>query len=288
MDAELSHYADLIAGDANLRGVASLAELHARLATLSAALTEADAADSVFQQLTFPTEVGSGHPSPVFEPNRFKKDMSTDGIKIGQHYRYAVKSAEHVVQALEYACETEPSLILPADEASGTGALFHGGYRCVGNLGFMRRHGVRRVVNTALRLESFFVKFPQMIAAAEAEGIAFLNLGWVDSEEQTIEADVLTEACRCVHAARTAGAGVLVHCAQGKSRSATVTTAYVASLYNLPVASALARVQEGRRMAEPNPSFLRQLLKLEQAGLFARLHAEWRAEAGLGLSEGDT
>ena len=122
MDAELSHYADLIAGDANLRGVASLAELHARLATLSAALTEADAADSVFQQLTFPTEVGSGHPSPVFEPNRFKKDMSTDGIKIGQHYRYAVKSAEHVVQALEYACETEPSLILPADEASGTGA----------------------------------------------------------------------------------------------------------------------------------------------------------------------
>jgi predicted protein tyrosine phosphatase len=202
--------------------------------------------------------------------------MSTDGVKIGQHYRYAIKDREHVIQALEFACETEPSLILPADEVSGTGALFHGGYRCVGNLTFLRKHSVSRVVNTALNLGSFFVKFPRSVAAAEQEGIKFLNLGWTDSEEQKIEADALAEACRFVHAARSEGKGVLVHCAQGKSRSATVTTAYVAALLALPVAAALARVQEGRRMAEPNPSFARQLLALEQTGLFARLHQEWQ------------
>ena len=53
------------------------------------------------------------------------------------------------MQALEYACETVPSLILAASaadgggegggtEGGGTGALFHGGYRCVGNA---RREG---------------------------------------------------------------------------------------------------------------------------------------------------
>lgn len=276
MMAELAHYSELIAADPNLRDVTTMADLHARMAALSATLTEADADDSVFKQLTFPLEAGKGHPSPVFEPNRFKRDMSTDGIKIGNHYRYAIKDREHVIQALEYACEAEPSQILPADEASGTGALFHGGYRCVGNLSFLCRHGVKYIVNTALNLGSFFVKFPQSVAAAEQEGITFLNLGWTDCEEQKIEADVLAEACRFVHAARREGKGVLVHCAQGKSRSAAVTTAYMAALHALPVAAALARVQEGRRMAEPNPSFARQLLALEQAGLFARLHEEWQ------------
>ena len=54
-------------------------------------LSASDPASSVFKQLTFPTVAGEGHPSPVFVPNRFKKDLSTDGVRIGQHYRYAVK-----------------------------------------------------------------------------------------------------------------------------------------------------------------------------------------------------
>ena len=51
-------------------------------------LSASDPASSVFKQLTFPTAAGEGHPSPVFVPNRFKKDLSTDGVRIGQHYRY--------------------------------------------------------------------------------------------------------------------------------------------------------------------------------------------------------
>ena len=64
---------------------------HHRLSSLSADLSASDPASSVFKQLTFPTVAGEGHPSPVFVPNRFKKDLSTDGVRIGQHYRYAVK-----------------------------------------------------------------------------------------------------------------------------------------------------------------------------------------------------
>ena len=73
----------------------------------------------------------------------------------------------------------------------------------------------------------------------------FLHLGWVDSEEQEVEEQALLGACRFIHEARRAGDGVLVHCAQGKSRSATVVTAYVAALHALPVTEALARVQAG-------------------------------------------
>ena len=119
--ARLAHYAEHIADDPNLRDVTTLDELHARLSSLSAALSASDPSSSVFKQLTFPTAAGEGHPSPVFVPNRFKKDMSTDGVRIGQHYRYAVKAEEHVVQALEYACDTVPSLILAADGGGGGG-----------------------------------------------------------------------------------------------------------------------------------------------------------------------
>ena len=257
--AQLEHYAEHIADDPNLRDVTTLDELHARLSSLSAALSASDPSSSVFKQLTFPTAAGEGHPSPVFVPNRFKKDMSTDGVRIGQHYRYAVKAEEHVVQALEYACDTVPSLILAADGGGsgggdggsggggggGYGALFHGGYRCVGNARFLASHRVRRVVNTALDLGAFFVKYPQSVAAAEQQGVRFLHLGWVDSEEQEVEEQALLGACRFIHEARRAGDGVLVHCAQGKSRSATVVTAYVAALHALPVTEALARVQAG-------------------------------------------
>ena len=273
--AQLAHYAEHIADDPNLRDVTTLDELHARLSSLSAALSASDPCSSVIKQLTFPKAAGEGHPSPVFVPNRFKKDMSTDGVRIGQHYRYAVKAEEHVVQALEYACDTVPSLILAADGGGGGGgdggssgggggggsggggggsggdggggygALFHGGYRCVGNARFLASHRVRRVVNTALDLGAFFVKYPQSVAAAEQEGVRFLHLGWVDSEEQEVEEQALLGACRFIHEARRAGDGVLVHCAQGKSRSATVVTAYVAALHALPVTEALARVQAG-------------------------------------------
>ena len=95
-----------------------------------------------------------------------------------------------------------------------------------------------------------------------------------------------------------------MHCAQGRSRSAVVSVAYAAVLLSAAaaddglggekkagagaaaaaaaaadrgqrqhstVAGALEQVQLGRRMAEPNPSFLEQLRAHEAAGLFVRL-----------------
>jgi len=71
--------------DPNLAGVATVAELRARLRQLSDACAAADAADhgSAFRQLTF----DGLHPNPCFEPNRFKADVGCDGRKITTYYR---------------------------------------------------------------------------------------------------------------------------------------------------------------------------------------------------------
>lgn len=56
---------------------------------------------------------------------------------------------------------------------------------------------------------------------------------------------------------------VLVHCMEGKSRSATIVIAYLMEKYKLTVSQALHMVQIHRPIVQPNPYFMRQLLQLE-------------------------
>ena len=182
MDAEaeaFAYYAEAVAADPALGGVASLPELHERLAALSAPLAAADEdGGSVFAQLTFPASAADGaHPNPVFAPHPFKRDVGTDGQKIQRYYRYAVKDAEHVAAALEYACDKQPSLILePAHPAEG--ALYHGGYKCVSSLRWLQQQepAVRLIVNTAGNIGAVFPSFNKWRAAAADAGIEVLEL----------------------------------------------------------------------------------------------------------------
>ena len=171
--ATFADYAEEVAGDPNLSGVSSLAELHERLTALSTELAAADSEGSAFRQLTFPTGT-EANPNPVFRPNPFRKSMSRDGVRLAAHYRYAVKSEGDVVAALEESCANEPSVVLPAaaaaaaDEAGASrGGLFQGGFRCVGNLPYLQEHNITAVVNTAKDLGSFFRKFDGMVARAK-------------------------------------------------------------------------------------------------------------------------
>ena len=52
---------------------------------------------------------------------------------------------------------------------------------------------------------------------------------------------------------------VLVHCYHGKSRSATITTAYLMHKYKLGVEAALELVKSKRKCVNPNPGFMAQL-----------------------------
>ncbi|KAH6883057.1 protein-tyrosine phosphatase-like protein [Alternaria rosae] len=53
--------------------------------------------------------------------------------------------------------------------------------------------------------------------------------------------------------------GVFIHCAMGKSRSATLICAYLIWKYNLTPAAALDQLCEGRPVCDPNPGFKEQL-----------------------------
>lgn len=71
---------------------------------------------------------------------------------------------------------------------------------------------------------------------------------------QSIAEDELLEALQFIHGQRTQGQNVLVHCAQGKSRSSTIVLAYLMALdAQLSPAAALAQVQEKRSVCTPHP-----------------------------------
>ncbi|KAF4314544.1 putative dual specificity phosphatase protein [Botryosphaeria dothidea] len=55
------------------------------------------------------------------------------------------------------------------------------------------------------------------------------------------------------------GGGVLVHCAMGKSRSATVVIAYLMHKYHISPAEGLEQLRLARPLCEPNEGFMKQL-----------------------------
>ncbi|RPA79262.1 dual specificity protein phosphatase 12 [Ascobolus immersus RN42] len=67
------------------------------------------------------------------------------------------------------------------------------------------------------------------------------------------------------HALESRGS-VLVHCAAGKSRSATVVAAYLMATYKIDVAEALERIRKVRPFCEPNEGFMGQLELYHEMG----------------------
>ena len=136
-------------------------------------------------------------------------------------------------------------------------------------------------------MESFFVAWAKQLPKVEGKGVKFLRLGWADNGSQPLwkdqKWDQLVEAVDFIHSARQAGANVVVHCAQGKSRSATVVVAYLmaANPEPLQVGAALTMIRQRRPCAgttllymslhararvltdppnvEPNDGFMQQL-----------------------------
>jgi atypical dual specificity phosphatase len=143
------------------------------------------------------------------------------------------------------------------------------------NLDFLRVEGIAHVVNTARGLEMFGPKYTGAVERARSElGVAFLDLGWVDSTSFEISDDSLVSCCRFIHLARRTGGSVLVHCAQGRSRSATAVVAHMMASLGLPYHTALAAVQARRKMAEPNPTFQQRLAAFEKSPTLSALREQ--------------
>merc|ERR1711907_682840 len=97
-------------------------------------------------------------------------------------------------------------------------------------------------------------------------GIKYWQTDVTDDEEQ---ASVMREALvHCVEHIRTtlaSGGRVLVHCAAGISRSATVVIAYLMLVDNFTLRTAFERTIERRRVIWPNNGFMELLVSLEAA-----------------------
>lgn len=90
-----------------------------------------------------------------------------------------------------------------------------------------------------------------------------LDLEWEDTEDFTIQWAEVAAALAWARAQVARGLTLLVNCAQGKSRSGTMATAYVMAKLKLPLGEALARVQARRPLVQPNRAFLAALRRFE-------------------------
>jgi protein-tyrosine phosphatase len=117
----------------------------------------------------------------------------------------------------------------------------------------LQRLGITHIVNAAANELK-----PRVYTHAS---IAHCNLKLEDSEgAHLFNMPVnLIDAYRFIDKALAEGGRVLVHCAQGKSRSSSVTLFYLIKSRQQHVDVALAELQALRPIVKPNASFLTQL-----------------------------
>ena len=224
----------------------------------------------------------------TFVPNRLKPDICTECYqKIFSHTCTAVTDDHQIQAALEYGNKGRktPSTILSPKDSHPNGCLYLGGYASVLNRTFLTAHNITGIVNTAKGLEMFGPRWVNGLAKVKDSGIQCLELNWIDSEEQEVSASDLTRTVEFMRRHRDNG-NVLVHCAQGKSRSTTVVCAFLMAedpaVFTTPH-DALTFVKTKRVMAQPNRHFMKQLQTHHKNGLFAHLHAQKDVAATVGV-----
>ncbi|XP_006875284.1 PREDICTED: dual specificity phosphatase 28 [Chrysochloris asiatica] len=95
-----------------------------------------------------------------------------------------------------------------------------------------------------------------------APGVAALRVPVFDDPAEDLLVH-LESTCAAMEDAVRAGGSCLVYCKNGRSRSATVCTAYLMRYRGLSLERAFEAVKRARPVAEPNPGFWSQLQQYE-------------------------
>eukprot|EP00511_Aplanochytrium_stocchinoi_P006861 CAMPEP_0204825830 /NCGR_PEP_ID=MMETSP1346-20131115/3628_1 /ASSEMBLY_ACC=CAM_ASM_000771 /TAXON_ID=215587 /ORGANISM="Aplanochytrium stocchinoi, Strain GSBS06" /LENGTH=188 /DNA_ID=CAMNT_0051953591 /DNA_START=319 /DNA_END=885 /DNA_ORIENTATION=+ len=138
-------------------------------------------------------------------------------------------------------------------EKDNIGVIFLGAGRDAKNLEKLSSHGITHIVNVADDVPNY-----------HESHFEYLNLNVGDFGADAGISRVFDEAADYISKALEAKGKVLIHCANGSNRSATVTIAVLMIMNNLSLAAAWKRVCERRKEAAPLQDNRAQLLLFEK------------------------
>ncbi|XP_039016650.1 dual specificity protein phosphatase PHS1-like [Hibiscus syriacus] len=101
----------------------------------------------------------------------------------------------------------------------------------------------------------------------------YKNFSIYDNEDSNISS-IFEEVCDFIDHVEQIGGRILVHCFEGKSRSATVVIAYLMLQKNLIILEAWNSFKRAHRRAQPNDGFARILLYLDRK-LHGKVSMDW-------------
>jgi len=151
--------------------------------------------------------------------------------------------------------------VLPAAAVEVHPNLFIGNIKAVKNLDYLKGLGITHIVNTAEGNKAANVTLD--VDQLEANGLSYFGCECNDSDDANI-AQYFKATGDFIESALSAGGKVVVNCWGGKSRSSTITLAFLIQKTNLSLEDAIVQVKLARTI-NPNLSFLTALVQLEES-----------------------
>lgn len=115
--------------------------------------------------------------------------------------------------------------------------------------GTMQENEINVVLNMAIECEY----------KASAPMTQLIRIGIEDGKLANV--GIFDKAAEVIHAARSGGRSILVHCAAGVSRSSTAVLAYLMVYEGIGWSAALEIIKKSRPSANPHPLLLRSLMR---------------------------
>ncbi|PIM99527.1 Dual specificity phosphatase [Handroanthus impetiginosus] len=207
--------------------------------------------------------------------------LKNDAIKLCQENNFTTgffegSDSNYVVDAYELKVRLEHILerIGLISDAANTekpspilGSLFIGGSLAARSVYTLQLLGITHILclcsNEIGQEDS---QFPELFE--------YKNFSICDNEDANIS-DIFQEAHDFINHVEEIGGKVLVHCFEGKSRSATLVLAYLMLRKNFTLLQAWNALKRAHRRAQPNDGFARILLDLDQK-LHGKVSMEWQ------------
>jgi hypothetical protein len=225
-----------------------------------------------------------------FEVNKMRLNLPKGGYvcvkcsrPLAEHYASAVTDEDVAGYFAHASGRDGATCILDASPEKGIGGKVYLGTYFASINPFVSDHCVGAVVNCSdlhLSDRSDFQTWASKVVSLEQSGvISVIRLNWSDTESQRLwdlhEWDQLIHSIKFIHENRKSRKNVLIHCAQGKSRSGAVAVAYIMAIDpSMTFERALGFIQSKRAIVDPNRSFVTQLKAFEASQALENLRQQ--------------